>query len=102
VGPRRLLRINRFRDDCATTSTTVAWAQQRFAFGSRATTTAGLGVDRQSIFGTAVSPTLAANARLSRGLHLRASYGRGFRAPDLGQLYYRFLNPTNRNASLAV
>jgi hypothetical protein len=23
------------------------------------------------------------------------SYGRGFRAPDLGQLYYRFLNPTN-------
>ncbi|HYI93469.1 MAG TPA: TonB-dependent receptor [Bryobacteraceae bacterium] len=24
-----------------------------------------------------------------------ASYGHGFRAPDLGQLYYRFANPTN-------
>ena len=25
----------------------------------------------------------------------RASYGRGFRAPDIGQLYYRFLNPSS-------
>jgi outer membrane receptor protein involved in Fe transport len=28
-------------------------------------------------------------------LNLRVSYGKGFRAPDLGQLNYRFLNPTN-------
>ena len=26
---------------------------------------------------------------------MRAAFGRGFRAPDLGQLYYRFLNPTS-------
>jgi len=33
--------------------------------------------------------------RVADGLHARASYGGGFRAPDLGQLYYRFLNPSN-------
>ena len=42
-----------------------------------------------------MSPKVAANARLGGGLSARASYGRGFRAPDLGQLYYRFLNPSN-------
>jgi outer membrane receptor for ferrienterochelin and colicins len=52
-------------------------------------------VDRHSEFGTAVSPKIAASARAGGGVNLRASYGRGFRAPDLGQLYYRFLNPTN-------
>jgi outer membrane receptor for ferrienterochelin and colicins len=35
------------------------------------------------------------NLRASESFRLRASYGRGFRAPDLGQLFYRFLNPTN-------
>jgi outer membrane receptor for ferrienterochelin and colicins len=28
-------------------------------------------------------------------VRVRASFGRGFRAPDLGQLYFRFFNPTN-------
>jgi outer membrane receptor for ferrienterochelin and colicins len=52
-------------------------------------------VDRRSQFETAVSPKLAANYRLTDNLHARASFGRGFRAPDLGQLYYRFLSPSN-------
>ena len=42
-----------------------------------------------------MSPKIAANARLGGGVSARASYGRGFRAPDIGQLYYRFLNPSN-------
>ncbi len=87
---------NRLKDDTGDAATTgVAWVQHRLAIGSRVTTTAGLRVDRHSAFGTAVSPKLAGNARVAGGLHVRASYGRGFRAPDLGQLYYRFLNPTN-------
>ncbi len=32
---------------------------------------------------------------MTNSLTARASYGRGFRAPDLGQLYYRFLSPSN-------
>ena len=42
-----------------------------------------------------MSPKIAANAKLGGGVNVRASYGRGFRAPDIGQLYYRFLNPSS-------
>jgi outer membrane receptor for ferrienterochelin and colicins len=59
------------------------------------TTTVGARVDRRSEFETAVSPKVAASYRLTDSLRARASYGRGFRAPDLGQLYYRFLSPSN-------
>jgi outer membrane receptor for ferrienterochelin and colicins len=59
------------------------------------TTTLGLRADRHSDFGDAISPKVAANARLGARVHVRASYGRGFRAPDIGQLYYRFLNPSS-------
>jgi outer membrane receptor for ferrienterochelin and colicins len=38
---------------------------------------------------------LGAIVKVNDALTLRASFGLGFRAPDLGQLYYRFLNPTN-------
>ena len=87
---------NRLKEDSGQQATTgVAWAQHRAALGSRVTTTAGVRVDHHSAFGTAVSPKIAANARVGGGVNLRASYGGGFRAPDLGQLYYRFLNPTN-------
>jgi outer membrane receptor for ferrienterochelin and colicins len=88
--------INRLKEDSGQSATTsVAWAQHRLALGSRVTTTAGVRVDHHSAFGTAVSPKIAANARLGGGVNVRASYGGGFRAPDLGQLNYRFLNPTN-------
>jgi outer membrane receptor for ferrienterochelin and colicins len=82
-------------DDGVSASTAVGWFQHRLSFGDRATTTVGARVDRHSTFGTAVSPKIAGNLRLVRGVHARASYGRGFRAPDLGQLYYRFLNPSS-------
>jgi outer membrane receptor for ferrienterochelin and colicins len=88
--------VNRMRDPSGESATTgVVWAQHRFAVNDWLTTTAGLRVDRHSDFGTALSPKVAANARLNDQLSVRAAYGRGFRAPDLGQLYYRFLNPTN-------
>jgi outer membrane receptor for ferrienterochelin and colicins len=76
--------------------TVVAWAQHRWSATSRLTTTLGARVDRRSPFETAVSPKLAASYRVTDSLRARASYGRGFRAPDLGQLYYRFLSPSNR------
>jgi len=75
--------------------TAVAWAQHRWSATSRLTTTVGARVDRRSQFETAVSPKVAANFRVTDALRARASYGRGFRAPDLGQLYYRFLSPSN-------
>lgn len=88
---------NRVRDEAAghQADTAVAWAQHRWSATSRLTTTIGARVDRRSEFETAVSPKVAANYRLTDSLRARASYGRGFRAPDLGQLYYRFLSPSN-------
>jgi outer membrane receptor for ferrienterochelin and colicins len=88
---------NRVRDEDSghETDTGVAWAQHRWSATSRLTTTVGARVDRRSRFETAVSPKLGANLRVTEDLRLRASYGRGFRAPDLGQLYYRFLSPSN-------
>ena len=77
------------------TDTAVLWAQHRWSITPRVTTTVGARVDRRSAFETAVSPKAAASFRVTDGLHARASYGRGFRAPDLGQLYYRFLSPSN-------
>jgi outer membrane receptor for ferrienterochelin and colicins len=71
------------------------WAQDRVSFANRATVTLGLRFDNHSIFGSAVSPKAGLNLRVTDYWRIRASYGRGFRAPDLGQLFYRFLNPTN-------
>jgi outer membrane receptor for ferrienterochelin and colicins len=76
-------------------SIVVGWAQHRLSIADRLTTTVGARVDHHSTFGVAVSPKVAANVRIVDGLHARASFGSGFRAPDLGQLYYRFLNPSS-------
>ncbi|MCI0417764.1 MAG: TonB-dependent receptor, partial [Acidobacteria bacterium] len=88
--------LNRIRDDGGNRADTrVVWLQDRISLANRVTFTLGLRYDDHSIFGSAVSPKAAFNLRVMQGLHLRASFGRGFRAPDLGQLYFRFLNPTN-------
>lgn len=88
--------INRLRnDDGERASIGTAWLQHRLTIGGRVTTTLGIRADQHSEFGSAVSPKVAANARVGSGISVRASYGRGFRAPDIGQLYYRFLNPSN-------
>ncbi len=88
--------INRLRDDGGhAAETAVVWAQDRFAVTGRTTLTVGARFDHHSIFGSAFSPKAGVNVRLTDDWRARVSYGRGFRAPDLGQLYYRFLNPTN-------
>ena len=88
--------INRLRRDAGEqASIGTAWLQHRMSIADRLTTTLGVRTDSHSEFGSAVSPKIAANARLGGGVSARASYGRGFRAPDIGQLYYRFLNPSS-------
>jgi outer membrane receptor for ferrienterochelin and colicins len=88
--------INRLRDDAGHDATTsVVWLQDRIHLLERATVTAGARYDRHSVFGSELSPKIGANVRAADGLHLRVSYGEGFRAPDLGQLYYRFVPSAN-------
>jgi outer membrane receptor for ferrienterochelin and colicins len=105
IGGRQLLQVgveassnkyaghNRVRaeEDGHAADTAVVWAQNRINAGSRLTFTVGGRYDRHSIFGSAFSPKAAVNARITDTVRARASYGEGFRAPDLGQLFYRFV-----------
>ncbi len=88
--------INRLAtNDDQRADTSTLWGQDKIALTNWATFTVGLRYDHHSIFGSAFSPKFGLNIRATDRLNLRASWGRGFRAPDLGQLYYKFYNPTN-------
>ena len=88
--------VNRVRDAEGHSATTgVVWLQDRFNATSWLTLTVGGRYDSHSVFGSAFSPKAAANVRVAEGLRARVSYGEGFRAPDLGQLYYRFVPTAN-------
>jgi len=62
--------------------------------GSELEIVPGVRLDADSQFGTQVSPKLALRFRPFTGLELRASYGRGFRAPTFQELLLRFENPS--------
>ena len=88
--------LNRLANDTGQRAdTSTVWGQDKISLTSWAVLTLGLRYDSHSIFGSAVSPKIGLNVRVSDRLNLRASWGRGFRAPDLGQLYFKFYNPTN-------
>ncbi len=52
----------------------------------------GLRVSQSNVWGTQVTPRLAARARVGERLTLRASLGDGFRAPDFKELFLFFQN----------
>ncbi len=88
--------INRLQNDAGVKAdTSVLWLQDKISATSRLTFTIGGRVDHHSVFGSAFSPKIGLNYRLTNYASLRASWGRGFRAPDLGQLYYHFNNSPN-------
>lgn len=53
----------------------------------------GLRYDHDTLFGGALSPRLAVRTPLMHALVMRASVGRGFRAPPFKDLYLSFANP---------
>jgi vitamin B12 transporter len=76
------------------------FVEDRFShlFGaSRLELSAGARNDRFSTFGSQTSPRIAA-AWIIGAQKFRAAYGRGFRAPSLGELYYPFFG----NAKLSA
>jgi outer membrane receptor for ferrienterochelin and colicins len=87
--------INRLQNDKAQAETQVIWAQDKINIVKRLTLTIGARYDNHSIFGSAASPKIGLNYKVTDWASLRASWGRGFRAPDLGQLRYRFANPAS-------
>jgi len=71
------------------------WLQDKFQLTSRATLDIGGRITSHSLFGTQAVPKVGLVVRLTERWSARGSFGRGFRAPDLGQLYFRFANPAS-------
>lgn len=68
-----------------------AWVQDRIQVHPRLTLSLGGRFSDHSVYGSKVVPRAGLLFRATDSLRIRASLGQGFRAPDLGQLYYRFL-----------
>ncbi len=71
------------------------WLQDRIQPISRLLVTLGVRYQNHSLYGDHTVPRAGVSFRANQHVVLRASYGGGFRAPDLGQLYYRFQNPAS-------
>jgi outer membrane cobalamin receptor len=72
----------------ATSNTGAAYVQLDVVRGEKTFAGIGLRYDLDSVFGGQVDPRLGIVHFLSPGLRLRASLGRTFRAPTLGELFY--------------
>ena len=64
-----------------------AYIQDEWAIGSRFRAVPGIRIDYHTLFGYAVSPKLGISATVSDAVHLRASLGRAFRAPNHTELF---------------
>ena len=71
-----------------------AWFQDRIQAHPRLSLTVGGRLTNHSTYGTRTVPRVGLLYRAGESFRVRASFGQGFRAPDLGQLYYRFLTPS--------
>lgn len=76
-------------------TTNDVWLQDRLQPLRNLTITLGGRYQHHSLYGTHLVPKVGAVYRLNDHWIVRSSFGRGFRAPDLGQLYYRFANPAS-------
>jgi vitamin B12 transporter len=76
-------------------STWGAGAEDQFSFfAGRLRAVAGIRYDQFSTFGSTTNPRLSVLWTVGSAGSLRASYGTGFRAPSIGELYYPFFgNP---------
>jgi len=71
-----------------------AWFQDRIQAHRRLSLTIGGRLTDHSAYGSRMVPRAGLLFRVSENFRVKASYGQGFRAPDLGQLFYRFLTPS--------
>ncbi|WP_321473296.1 TonB-dependent receptor [uncultured Paludibaculum sp.] len=90
-GANRLVGDN---DGRQVTSNDV-WLQDRIRLSRIASLDVGGRVTSHSLFGTWAVPKVGLVVKLSDHWTARGAFGKGFRAPDLGQLYYRFANPAS-------
>ncbi|GAB5407660.1 MAG: TonB-dependent receptor [Balneolaceae bacterium] len=68
------------------------FGQHQFLFGEKFNLTTGARLDNHSSYNSYVSPKVSAKYDLTDNLSFRASWGKGFKAPDLRTLYLNFDN----------
>lgn len=77
-------------------SSHAGFAQGQLNLWDRVFTTAGFRVDDYNVFGTATTYRITTGyLHRETGTKLRGSYGTGFRAPTINQLFFPFLGNTN-------
>ena len=69
------------------------WINDRISLHERFVLTLGGRFNHHSLYGSHFVPRASGLLRITENLRIRGTFGRGFRAPDLGQLFYRFQNP---------
>jgi outer membrane receptor for ferrienterochelin and colicins len=74
---------------------TDTWLQDKWNVNRFLTLTMGGRITAHSLFGRAAAPKAGLILKLHEKWIVRGSFGLGFRAPDLGQLYFRFANPAS-------
>ncbi len=84
----------RYDDISSRKQNTIAYgfAQYEWRPADAVTVIAGVRYDDNKLFAAAFSPKLALRYTVSKKLSLKASVGRGFKAPDFRQLYLNFTN----------
>lgn len=88
---RESIDADRLRGDVEPLSSVEPFAQATFAYGPLFVSP-GMRWSWNERWGEFVAPRLAVMARPVASLALRASVGRGFRAPDFKELYLQFVN----------
>ena len=71
------------------------WINDRISLHDRFVLTLGSRFNRHNLYGSHFVPRASGLFRVAGNLRIRGTVGRGFRAPDLGQLYYRLQNPVH-------
>ena len=69
------------------------WINDRISLHERFVVTLGGRFNHHNLYGSHFVPRVGSLFRVTENLSVRGTFGRGFRAPDLGQLYYRYQNP---------
>lgn len=88
---RESIRADRLRRDSEELTSVEPFAQATIAVGS-VSVTPGIRLSWSDRWGSFRAPRLAMLYRPAESLALRASVGRGFRAPDFKELYLEFVN----------
>lgn len=70
------------------------YGQHDWAITPKLNAIAGFRYDDHNIYGSQFSPKFSIQYKLTNWLHLRASTGRGFKAPTFSQLFLSYTNPT--------